>query len=62
MIATAGRLVEPQKGPAGHGCGSIGLRAQFDKTISPIFDLQTSVKQKCCAILCDVVRIYAAIA
>src|SRR5882757_11287663 len=36
--------------------GSKELRAQFDKTISPIVDLQNTVKQFCCAILCDSVR------
>src|SRR4051794_8908708 len=33
-----------------------GLRAQFDRTISPIGDLQSTVKQECCAILCDVAQ------
>jgi len=35
------------------------LRAQFDTTISPIGDPQSTVKQECCAILCDVVRCFA---
>jgi len=32
-------------------------QAQFDTTISPVIDLPSEVKMKCCAILCEAVRL-----
>src|SRR6267154_2381592 len=47
--AHAHRLIETKERPT-------GLRAQFDVTNSPIFDLRRAVKQIGCAMLCDPVR------
>jgi len=47
--AEASNAIETKKRPA-------GLRAQCDMTISPVLDLQSTVKQECCAILCDVAQ------